>query len=284
MSSQFVQRLDRKFPQSYLIRNPLRGSVLMGLLSFIFLALYHPLNVHPNSVYSFEVTMAIYSASLIPAHWGFVLMLRKIDYFGSARFWTLKKELLAVLFVLTGLGTYIYWMGFWVEGPQGRLNFRTFFDSCRITFLLGLLLYAFLNASNLVAFVSSENGKDKEGDAEQESLIEIKSRLKNENLKFYPSQFIYAVSDGNYVVFYLKKEEEIVKMVIRNSMNEVENELSSIPYFVRTHRAYLVNLQKVLQQKGNKLSYRLKLEGIVEEIPVARNQVSHFEELYEKLT
>ncbi len=284
MISQLIQRLDRKFPQSYLRRNPLKGSVLMGLLSFIFLALYHPLNVHPNSVYSFEITMAIYSASLIPAHWGLVLLLRKIGYFSSARFWTLKKEILAVLFVLTGLGIYIYWMGFLVEGPQGRMNFRTFFDSCRITFLLGLLLYGFLNAPSLIAFVSPESRSGKDVSMEEEGLIEIKSRLKNEHLKFYPSQFIYAVSDGNYVVFYLKKEEGIVKAIIRNSMNEVESELSAIPYVVRTHRAYLVNLQKVLQQKGNKLSYRLRLEGIAEEIPVARNQVQQFEELYEKLS
>jgi len=40
-----------------------------------------------------------------------------------------------------------------------------------------------------------------------EEKVEIVSRVKKEELIFYPGQLLYAESDGNYVVFYLREEQ-----------------------------------------------------------------------------
>ena len=111
-----------------------------------------------------------------------------------------------------------------------------------------------------------------------EELIQIESRLKKEVLSFYPSQFIYAESDGNYVVFYLKDKENIRKEIIRNSISEIEKQLSVIPYFMRTHRAFIVNMKKIISKKGNTLGYRLKLLDIDSEIPVSRQNIQAFDQ------
>ena len=65
-----------------------------------------------------------------------------------------------------------------------------------------------------------------------EELVQISSQLKKEELSFYPGQFLYAESDGNYVVFYLNINEQVKKVIIRNSINNIEQQLSEIPYFL----------------------------------------------------
>lgn len=112
--------------------------------------------------------------------------------------------------------------------------------------------------------------------------VQISSQLKNEDLSFYPGEFIYAESDGNYVVFYLFKNNQVKKEIIRNSINSIEQQLSGIPYFLRTHRAFIVNLKKVRSKQGNTLGYLLKLNETELKIPVSRNNTRIFNELFSK--
>ena len=111
------------------------------------------------------------------------------------------------------------------------------------------------------------------------SKVNIISQLKKEELSFYPDELIYAESDGNYVHFYLLTENKVHKRTIRNSINQVEEQLAEYPRIFRTHRAFLVNLDKIRMRKGNSLGYQLKLVGIDEEIPVSRNNTRKFIQL-----
>jgi DNA-binding LytR/AlgR family response regulator len=115
-----------------------------------------------------------------------------------------------------------------------------------------------------------------------EELIRIGSQLKKEELTFFPGQLIYAEADGNYIVFHLNIEDQIKKKIIRNSISNIEQQLSAIPFFFRTHRAYIVNLKKVCAQKGNTLGYRLKLSGTDIEIPVSRQKTRDFDLILER--
>ena len=109
------------------------------------------------------------------------------------------------------------------------------------------------------------------------NIIQISSKLKKEELSFYPNQFMYALSEGNYVDFYLNRNNQIQKETIRNSISNIEQQFSNIPYFIRTHRAYIVNLKKVINKQGNTLGYRLKLDGTSFEIPVSRQKAKAFD-------
>jgi DNA-binding LytR/AlgR family response regulator len=128
-----------------------------------------------------------------------------------------------------------------------------------------------LNIGN-VAITGQENQPS-------EDLIQISSQLKKEELSFYPSQFLYAESDGNYVVFYLNINNLVKKEIIRNSINSIEQQLSEIPYFLRIHRAFIVNLKKVRSKQGNTLGYMIKLSETEIKIPVSRKNTKDFNKL-----
>jgi DNA-binding LytR/AlgR family response regulator len=72
----------------------------------------------------------------------------------------------------------------------------------------------------------------------------------------------------------------VKKEIIRNSINNIEQQLSLIPYFFRTHRAFIVNLKKVRSKQGNTLGYIIKLTTTDIKIPVSRNNTNNFNRLF----
>ena len=81
------------------------------------------------------------------------------------------------------------------------------------------------------------------------------------------------------MIFHLIKQDKSVEVSIRNSIIEIENQLTAIPDFMRIHRAFIVNLKKITSRDGNALGYRLTLQGCNDIISVSRQNAREFEQL-----
>ncbi|MDP4275692.1 MAG: LytTR family DNA-binding domain-containing protein [Bacteroidota bacterium] len=285
MVKRFYKWLYQAYPQNYILRKPYVGTLIFLAFCFGFAVLYKPLKMHESRFFNYDLTMAAYClASSLPLII-LVKIINKIRYFSKEKAWTILKELLATGIVLLGMGIFVYFIGFLFESPAQRWNLFTFFDSCKHVFLVGIIPFAFFTLINYPYLFSVQivqgigTGTDPSTTVQAEELIQIGSQLKKEELSFYPNQFIYAESDGNYVVFYLKGDHQIRKEIIRNSISNIEQQLSAIPFFMRTHRAFIINIKEVLSKKGNSLGYHLKLSGIEAEIPVSRQNTQNFNQL-----
>ncbi|WP_462280208.1 LytR/AlgR family response regulator transcription factor [Salinivirga cyanobacteriivorans] len=277
--------IKRQFPQNFILRNPFLGSLLIAAFCFIFVALYQPLRTHASGEFKYTETMAIYMVFVALGIWAIMGILKQFNYFREEQKWNLTKEILLILFVLTGIGIIIYFAAFLIEPPANRWNFATFFDSMFNAFLIGIVPLSFFTLIN-IGYLKPETihiASDKKQPADKEAQkITIESQLKKESLEFYPSAFLYAESDGNYVVFYLLKENKVVKHTIRNSISAIEEQVASVPELFRSHRAFIVNLKKIVAKRGNSSGYQLKLSGINNEIPVSRKKAPTFKKLIEK--
>jgi DNA-binding LytR/AlgR family response regulator len=222
--------------------------------------------------------------------WPFIFLsirlLKTFRYFSDSTDWNIFKELLSVFIVLLALGIAIYLLGFIIEPSAYRLNISTLLNSLKGAFLTGIIPLFFFTATNYRYLLSdninqTEDSVVRPGSKSQppEDLIQISSQLKKEELSFYPSQFLYAESDGNYVVFYLNINNQVKKEIIRNSINNIEQQLSGIPYILRIHRAFIVNLKKVRSRQGNTLGYLIKLTESEFKIPVSRKNTKVFNNL-----
>ncbi len=274
-------------PQNFIIKPPFPGTLILALFVFSFLVLYRPLGTHAGRFMGYEATMATYSVLASALLLVFLVFWKRLDYFSDKKQWTIIKELITIVVSLFVFGTEAYFIAFFMEEPAVRWTFATFFNSLKNAFLVGLIPFLFFTAMNLRYWFLPEQVWQREslsGDElfaeSREEPIRIKSRLKKETLEFYPSQFIYAESEGNYVNFFLRKKDKVEKRVIRNSINNIEQQLYKVPFFLRTHRAFIVNLEKVMVKKGNTLGYRLKLFGVEAEIPVSRNNTKVFNERF----
>ncbi|MFA8434801.1 MAG: LytR/AlgR family response regulator transcription factor [Marinifilaceae bacterium] len=291
MSTRFKQWLNLTYPQNYIIKNPYRGALLLALFCFGFILLYHPLNTQKAPALSFEQTMAIYSLMVALSSFLVIKILKLIPYFSKEKDWTFSKELFAILITLLGLGIAIYLLAFVVEPPANRWNLSTFLDSCLRVFLVGILPFSFFTLINYKHLQSHETDNQNQATNTEkvetkvpENKIRIESKLKKDNLSFFPNQFLYAESDGNYVIFYLQEDHKVSKKVIRNSISNIAQQLSDTPYLVRTHRAFIVNLKKVTKKHGNASGYRLQLEGTESPIPVSRQNIKFFDQVSDRFS
>ncbi|GET22116.1 LytR/AlgR family response regulator transcription factor [Prolixibacter denitrificans] len=287
MENRFYHWITGRFPQNYLIKYPFRGAVIVTLFSFLFTMLYDPLNFHGNQIFSYPQLMGLYCFVAGITVYLLTYFLKLVPYFHSEEEWTLVKEILSILIILFGIGLGIYFSASLIDPQTPQWTFHNFIGSQTNAYLIGSLPFLFsliINISQKVHHRSTESTYSTEIEANPvdiaEEMIQIKSKLKKETLEFYPSQFLYAESDGNYVMFYLNEESEISKKIIRNSIRQVEQQLTGQPHFFRTHRSFIVNLEKITGKNGNTSGYHLNLEGLSTEIPVSRQNVAKFDELF----
>jgi hypothetical protein len=290
MKSGIVKWLNKKFPQNYIVEKPFIGAAILLVLTFAFMVLYKPFSVHAARSFSIGLTLGMYSFIMVVFAIGAAFLLKIIPYFAKADEWNILKELLSILIILSAMGIAVYFAGFLIEVPAARWNIRTFLNSYTIAFLVGIIPFAFFTLINyryiiygdVIEYYNQLNSQ--QGQEQPEELLMIASKLKKEEVHFYPGQFIYAESEGNYVVFHLIVDDKIKTKMVRNSITNIEQQLSSIPYFIRTHRAFIVNLKRVQSKKGNTLGYRVKLTGIDDEIPVSRNNTHDFDRIIKKFS
>lgn len=277
---------NRKYPQNYIIRNPIPGALILFLFSSVFTLLYHPLNVHRSFYFGFEATVLLYTipCSLIAAL--SIIQLKRIPYFRNSGKWNVFKEILFIYLVLQLVGVTIFLLGFLIEGPAetNRWNLATFINSSKAAFLIYLLPFAFFSLINakfiFLDFRSIVNTFQEEG--KQELMVHIHSSLKKESLDFKANELIYIMADGNYVMFLLSRENGLKKVFIRNSISSIERQLEKIPMFYRCHRGFIINLFKVKEKHGNASGYMLKMHQTEENVPVSRNRIDEFDHLLNK--
>ncbi len=290
MIQQVSRWFNKDFPRNYILEHPPYGALIVGVFILSFALLYRPLGAHAGRFFGYGMTMASYSILFAISVFISGTLFKKIRFFASADDWTILKEVAAITIALLIAGLVTYFAAFALELPADRWNFATLFNSVKRTFLVGVIPFVFFTSFNIRRLLSGDQlmlaADDKEkaptGDT-AETYISIESQLKKEELGFYPSQFIYAESESNYVNFYFLQNNKVQKEIIRNTISNIESQLAHIPWFVRTHRAFIVNLKMVEQAKGNSLGFRIKLKGIDSEIPVSRSNTKVFTQLFKEL-
>lgn len=285
MRTKIYKLLTKRFPQNYILKNPITGTLVFFVFCIVFANIYKPLKTHESQYFNYAVTIAVYCFTASVFIFGLIKILKNMNYFSDQSEWNFGKEIFSIFLILLVMGSSIFFTGFFLEQSSSRWNFPTFFDSFINAFLVGILPFGFFSILNYRHLFVDEVLQNYESNFNlippagvTEAPIQIESRLKKEELSFYASDFVYAESDGNYVVFYLKDKDHIRKAVIRNSISEIEKQLSVIPYFIRTHRAFIVNVKMIISKKGNTLGYRLKLLNTDSEIPVSRHNIQDFDQ------
>lgn len=275
--------LNRQFPQSFLIKQPFWGTIAFFLILFFFVVVYQPLRIHGARSLSLSYTMLLYCLLVSVGVFVISLIIKRTNCFSNNEMWSVSKELFSIFSVLALIGVTAYFAGFIMEYEGSRWNLATFFDSFSRAVLIGLIPVLIPSLLNIRYVYTPEifrefqlEGK-KINEEKSEGLINIESKAKKEELSFLPDEFVYAESEGNYVVFHLIKQDKLIEIIIRNSINEIEQQLSVIPYFMRSHRAYIINLKRVISTKGNSLGYQVKLKGTNKVIPVSRAKTSNFD-------
>ena len=113
---------------------------------------------------------------------------------------------------------------------------------------------------------------DQEGEerSDPEAEITIESENQSESVKVELNNLMLIKSANNYIEVFWKKDDEIHKTLLRNTLTKIENQLKSYPNFIRCHRTSLVNKSFIQKLTRGSQGLQIRLAGMENLIPVSR--------------
>jgi len=99
----------------------------------------------------------------------------------------------------------------------------------------------------------------------------IEKRITIEDVNIELDNVLYIVSENVYQEFVCVENGRVEKKLTRKTLTSIEKDLELYPGFIRCHRSYIVNLNKVRELKGNSRQQYFVLDTVKDKIPVSRS-------------
>lgn len=281
--------LHQPYPFYYRGRSLVIISVSIFIAVFLFGYLFKPFDVYePEHRMSFVFICLIHAAIPAVLYFLFFYILKQVPKIDEN--WNVQKEIIAVVSLLLLIGTGQFLIRDIIYDNPNNWSFRYLLEECGHTLLVGALfsfVFVPLNFNRLYRSTQRHAGQlqftPNEDAPVQETYIAIQTQVKADDFILDVGHLLFARAEKNYVEFYLRNEVNSYKLLKRISMKELEAKLTHLPFLMKTHRSYLVNLQAVEAISGNAQGYKLKLKYHDELVPVSRNLIPAFEEKRQSL-
>jgi len=191
--------------------------------------------------------------------------------------WTVLKQIIWQMWILFTIGVFNFLYSATFLGFTNY--FKAFFIFQFFTLLVGIfpvVLVTIINQNRLLAKnlkMANDCNNDlpqREKPQPNDEIISISSENNKDSFELKSSDLIYVTSFGNYIQAFYRSNNELKKIVLRNTLKQTEDQLKDVHCMIKCHRAFLVNKNKIVQVKGNSQGLRLLLEGTDDEIPVSR--------------
>lgn len=253
-------------------------AALFGLFVFLFLFIFQPFQIH-----LLEDELLFAAAGFGAITFMMMLVLNVLvplffrNFFEEEK-WTVGKEVFYTLLNiwLIGLFNFLFFDFFFAR--QASLHGLWWFQFS--TLAVGIFPVAFITlfkerksrtryvqeARSL--FESLQKEPPPEIEKNQDTIL-IRSKNQHEAFEVAVDKLFYFKSADNYVEVYFY-ENALQKRIIRNTLKELETDLSPHQRFFRCHKSYIINLEKVRQISGNAQGYQLHLPDTSQLIPVSR--------------
>jgi hypothetical protein len=290
--------LKKPYPNLYeSLKVRIKVALFIAVFVFLFLVVFKPFDIDrliKVDLYLGALFYGLLSGAVTFLSSGLLIRLFP-DYFADSG-WTIGKEILmmTVLLLLVSIGNGI--LGYYIElcppGQEKSIWVSIYSDIIR-TYSVGIFPVSILTAISYSVFLKRNlanaiaNNKQFEARIENETpaepepdpIITIISQANNNDFSFRLNDLLFVMADGNYVEFHLESEDTVKREIRRNTLSHIESQLSEYQFLFRSHRAYLVNLKKVVHSSGNAQGYALKLVKTDHAVPVSRRNLTRFDEL-----
>ncbi|MBI3136185.1 MAG: LytTR family transcriptional regulator [Bacteroidetes bacterium] len=291
-------------PYPFLYENLLiriRVALFITVFVFLFLIIFKPFQIDRvlvTNLYMGAFFYGLTSGIVVFLVGGFLI--RFLPGFFSDKDWTIGKELISTNIMLISVGIANAFVGTYLECrplTNGTVNFWwEIYQDFIHTYAVGIFPVMVLTAISYSIFLKRnlakaiENNKNLNLRLEEQpvskvaedQLVTIVSPANNNDFSFRLNDLLFIMADGNYVEFHMESEDAVKREIRRNTLSHIESQLAEYDFLFRSHRAYLVNLKKVVHSSGNAQGYELKLAKTTHTVPVSRRNLGRFDELIKR--
>jgi len=262
---------NHQFP----LKDQLGRFFIMGLVVFLFILFFQPFPL--EQLKSENRLLYVTGLGAITFLLGFLLLgilPGKRSFTEEPNDSLLFYNLIFLILNVTAAGFYIRYVG------NTSITFYIMFKVlliCILPVIYYLMLIKNKQAEQVIKVLKQQNKyfsnklndyKSGEGEA-----LEIISNNKSDDLKLNVSELIFVQSADNYIEVFYKINQTIQKKLLRNTLKDVEIQLSLYTDFIRCHRTSIVNkkhIKNLVLRSGN---YILLLKETEDEVPVSRQYI-----------
>jgi hypothetical protein len=199
--------------------------------------------------------------------------------------WIVLKEMLFLMWILftVGLANFLYssWtIGFHLT-LKNVLTFQVFTVAIGLIPITTIILVKqnYLRRKNEEsAGEISETLEARKPVVPAIQLLRISSENEKDSVELSISDLLFIKSEGNYITVGYLRDGKVMKALLRNTLKYAGERLAPNPSIYQCHRSWLVNLDRISRVTGNSQGLRVEIQGMEEDIPVARNQIAEFKE------
>lgn len=111
---------------------------------------------------------------------------------------------------------------------------------------------------------------EKNGISNGTETLTMEASNKRENISLLINNFLYITSADNYIDVYYLEGNAIKHNLLRNTLSNIEKQISNNQSIHRCHKSYIVNLSKIDSVLGNASGYKINLKNTDLLIPISR--------------
>jgi len=254
---------------------------VFGIFVFLFLLIFNP----------FEVTKEIKNPVMYIAGFGiitfavvlvnfFLIMLIPKSILDRKK-WQLKHTFLSSLFniITITVANYLF-MNIAVEKEPTDIWKVLFYTVTVGVFPVSLiLLYSEhllskenkKTASKAVSLIENRK-KLSEKKTDTTGLININADVQSDSFSVKSNNLLLVKAEGNYSTFFIENGNGYSKKIARIPFKNVESLLTDYSGFIKCHRSYIINIEKITGADGNARNVTLCIDKEQLKVPVSRSR------------
>ncbi|GEM_PF-4567035 len=120
-----------------------------------------------------------------------------------------------------------------------------------------------------------------EPSSEDNGPLILTGENQGEKLELFYENLLAVQALDNYVNVFWEDDEQLQSTLLRNTLTNIADQVSDAVYMYRSHRSWLVNVQRVARVDGNAQGLKLSVELMDQQVPVSRNNISGYRQLTE---
>jgi len=252
--------MNRNIPDFFIKpRNTLIQVVFTALFAYAFILIYHPF----GSQSWFEVNTGQFAFYV-----GFVVVLGMLVVISSRVIMTQiqKKRAITIAGYAFMIGMELLAMtGFYmmiqkVFLKDQRFWFEVYYTAIinttlilLIPYLISVLYFAWIDKKQKFEKLATEKQTEKEP-----RFINFRDENGDQRLSVQLNDLLYLEANENYVTVHYLNQSQSERLLLRNSMKRLEEQLSEFPV-ARCHRSYIVNINRIRLVKRTKSGLIIEL-------------------------
>ncbi len=294
----FPEIILRPYPLPLNNRNLLTAPAVYGLIIAFLLWFFAPFGLNSAPPFGLRV--------IIAAQFGFItflgsmfclislLLLRAVAWVKEEN-WTVGKEVLWLLFNFIVIGfmnfTFVVFKG-WSAFDLGdvvKMQFITLFVgiwpvSVGVVLKHNRLLKEALQSAEGLRLQWKQEHIDLNDRSKDSSSVDYTDNIdvtilgsnRGEKLNFQLNDLLFIQASGNYLEVYLKNAPSFRPVLLRNTISDMENQLSRFSNIKRCHRSYMVNLGNAQEVQASAQGLSIVFSDLNRQIPVSKTYANSF--------